>query len=795
MLVSYNWLKSLVDLDGIAIEEIAKRLTFAGVEVEEIYKLSTATNLIVGKVIKCEAVPDTHLHLCEVDLGPKHQKTQIICGAPNVRANLKVIVALPGAKLPGGEIKVTTIRGFTSNGMLCSLLELGVDSKYVSPIDLTGIHELSDEFTIGDSNVLDRLGLDDTILNLKLLANRPDLLSIYNVAREVATLFNKKIKPLPKTKFNEVTETFNVNSLSKKCPQFSARIIRNIKVGESPLELKKYLIAMGVRPINNIVDIGNYIMLLTGQPLHMYDYDKLPKKELIVKSDYHGDFIALDEKKYALNDGDIVVTSNNEVMCLGGVMGGLSSANSQTTTNIVIEAANFDYASIRRTSTRLNLISESSMRFTHGINPSQYNGVLDLATLFIKKYCGCSSISKIITFDTINHQEKIIHASFKTINNILATSYSPSVIKNTLTKDYFKIKNVRGNTFDAVVPAHRIDVDGVNDLAEEVVRILGFNDVKNELPQLQTSIGIYSDKQRKTLNIRKHLRSLSLYEVLTYVLVNAKRSQEFHLLNTDTPYKIINPMTDDHAYVRTNLIPSLLDVASYNLAHQNKDFGIFEVSDVNHGEHKDVYLGVVLTGNHKLQGELKKEEYSFYYLKGILESIMEQLGIEKNRYQLQELDLNNRELHPTRSANVIINRNRVAYLGELHPNNYATYNIKNNRVYVMEINLSALLDLPTGSVRFKAISRFPSVTRDLALLVAKNQKVIDIYNIIKRNGGNLVKRVAVFDIYKDSTLLDKKSVAVSISIANDNATLKDNEINETIERIKTALLKEGISIR
>lgn len=795
MLVSYNWLKSLVDIDDITIDEIAKRLTFAGVEVEEVYKLSNATNLIVGEVKKCEAIPDTHLHLCEVDLGSKYGIKQIICGAPNVRVNLKVIVALPGAKLLGGEIKITTIRGYTSNGMLCSLLELGVDAKFVSSADLTGIHELSDDFMIGEVNVLDKLGLDDTIFNLKLLANRPDLLSMYNVAKEVATLFDKKIKPLPKAKFNEIGISFKVNSLTDKCPQFSSRIIKGIKVKESPLELKKYLVAMGVRPINNIVDIGNYIMLLTGQPLHMYDYDKLPKKELIVRDDYQGSFIALDEKKYALNKGDLVVTCNNEVMCLGGVMGGLSSANDNNTVNIVIEAANFDYASIRRTSTRLNLISESSIRFTHGINPNQYNEVIDLATLLVKKYCGYTSISKIITFDKIKHVDKTIHVSSKTINDILATSYSTKKIVDTLTKDHFKVKNVKDDKFDVIVPNHRIDIDGVNDLSEEVVRILGFNDVKNKLPELHTKLGIYTDKQRKILDIRQHLRSLSLYEVLTYVLVNQKRSQEFRYLNNEEPYKLLNPMTDDHAYVRANLIPSLLDVVSYNLAHQNKDFGIFEVSDINHGSNKDIYLGVALTGNHKLQGELKKESYSFYYLKGILESIMEKLGIEKNRYQLQEWDKNNKEMHPTRSAKVIINHNIVAYLGELHPINYANYNIKNNRVYIMEINLSALLNLLTGAIRFKAISRFPIVTRDLALLLDKKRKVADIYNIIKKSGGALVKRIAVFDVYSDFNLMNKKSIAVTISIANDNATLKDSEINEIMEKIKVALLKENISIR
>ncbi len=794
MLVSYKWLSEYIDLDGLTPEEIASKMTSSGVEVENITKLSKANNLVVGYVKECELIKDTHLHLCKVDCASTHGVRQIICGAPNVRKALTVIVALPSAELPGGVIKEATIHGVLSSGMCCSLLELGVDAKYVDEIDLKGIHELSDEFKVGDENVLELLGLDDTILNIKLLANRPDLLSLYNVAKEIATLFNRKVKPLDIKEVEGDSIKFKVSSDTPKCKQFSARIIKGIKVKESPIELRSHLMAMGVRSINNIVDIGNYIMLLTGQPVHMYDLDKLPKPELIVKDNIEGEFKALDNNTYPIKKGDLVVTSDNRPMCLAGIMGGEESSDSSSTKNIVIEIANFDNTSIRRTSIGLNLISESSTRYTHGINPDQYIDVMNLTTNLVKKYCGYDSVSDIITYDTNNHKEKKIKVSGKKINSILGTNYDVDKIINVLKLDHFKVENISKDNFEVVVPSHRIDIDGVNDLAEEVIRILGYQDVVNELPKLSTTPGLLTESQRKIREIKKYLNT-SLYQVLTYVLVNAKRINNFTYLNKNKAYKLLNPMTDDHEYVRTSLIPSLLDVVSYNLAHQNKDFGIYEISDINVNNEKDNYLGIVLTGDNKLQGELNKSPYSFYSLKGYLEAIMAILGIAKSRYALKEWDLGGIELHPGRSATLYIGKELVGYLGELHPSSYATYNIKNNKVYVMEIKLSSLLNLMIGSEKFKAISRFPVVTRDLALLVKDEVKSDQIINIIKKNGGTLVKDVQVFDVYKDEKMEDNKSIAVTIYLGKDDATLKDEETNLTIEKIKAALLKENISVR
>ena len=400
MLVSIKTLKNYVNLDGLTAAEIADGLTFAGIEVEEVSSLASGTNLVIGHILECVDHPDSdHLHVLKVDLGNGEVK-QIVCGAPNARKGLKVIVARIGAKLPGGEIKPSTIRGVASEGMCCSLLELGVDAKYLSEKQTSGIEELPENAPTGESDVLGYLGLDDEVLNLKILANRPDLLSLYNVAREVGAIFDRKVEiPSFEVKDNFKTDLV-VGSNTSRCSQFSGREIKGITIKESPEYIKQSLRAMGVRSINNIVDIGNYVMLLTGQPLHMYDKDKLAKHELIAKDDLEVDFVALDEKTYKVIKNDIVITSNNKAMCLGGVMGSLECAVDENTKNIYIEAASFDGASIRHTSSRLGLVSESSSRFVKGTNHFQAESVINFASYLIKEHCEGKEFSNIVTYQS-----------------------------------------------------------------------------------------------------------------------------------------------------------------------------------------------------------------------------------------------------------------------------------------------------------------------------------------------------------------------------------------------------------
>ena len=458
MLVSLKEVSKYVDISSLTPEEIAQRLTFSGIEVEEIKHLSEATNLVIGEVLTCVAHPDSdHLHCCKVNIGT--EILDIVCGAPNCRAGLKVIVAKAGAKLPHGEIKKGMIRGQESNGMLCALNELGVDPKYLKEEQIKGIEELPSDAKVGETNVLEYLGLDDTILDLNLLANRSDCYSLYNVAKEIGALFNRKVTMPEEKDLGTFDADFKVGSLTEKCKQFSSKVIKGIKIKESPKFLKEVLRSQGIRSIDNIVDIGNYAMLLTGQPIHMYDYDKLMKNELIVKDDYEGEVVALDDKSYQIQKGDLVVTSDGEAVAIAGVMGLANVEIDENTKNIVVEVANFDHASIRRTSSRLGLTSDSSQRFVKGINPNQYNDVLYLVARLCKEYADAQEVSKNINYDTLNHDKKVIKSSYKYINNRLGTNFANEVIKNTLTSLHFDFIDLEDGEFEVTVPPYRIDVD------------------------------------------------------------------------------------------------------------------------------------------------------------------------------------------------------------------------------------------------------------------------------------------------------------------------------------------------
>ena len=602
MLVSLKALRNYVSLEGLNEEQIAKGLTFAGVEVEEISRMASGTNLVIGEIIECVKHPDSdHLHVLKVNMGDKYGVHQIVCGAPNARQGLKVIVARVGAVLPKVEIKKGVIRGVESDGMCCSLLELGVDAKYLSEKQVSGIEELASDAPVGEENVLGYLGLDDVVLNLNVLANRPDLLSVYNVAREVGAIFNREVK-LPE--FEEL-ETFKTNltvgSATEKCSQFSGKEIKGIVIKESPLFIKQALEAMGVRSINNIVDIGNYVMLMTGQPLHMYDADKLPACALEAQSNYEGDFVALDEKTYKVLPGDIVIASNNKPMCLGGVMGSLECAVDDKSNHIIIEAASFDGASIRRTSNRLGLASESSSRFVKGTNHFQSEFVINMASSLIKDYCEGKEFSNTVVYQSEKCEQKVIETTVAKINARLGTEFTDEQVIDVLNRLNFVVEDNKGN-LKVTVPLYRLDVACSADLSEEVVRLLGYEHVKSELPCLDVQVGALSLEQTRLRNIRNYLLDNGLDECLTYSLVSEKEVKLFNLLNNEKAYVLLNPLTDEHAYFRTHVLHSLLKVATYNVARQEKSLALFETSHVQSKESRQDHLAIVLVGNDYRQG-------------------------------------------------------------------------------------------------------------------------------------------------------------------------------------------------
>lgn len=796
MKVSLNFVKKFVDLEGLSSEEIANRFTFAGVEVESIETLASGTNLVVGQVLTCENMPDSdHLHLTTVNAGAKYGVLHIVCGAPNVRKGLKVIVATDGAKLPGGTIKKGVVRGHESEGMLCSLQELGVNSKYLSEKQINGIEELSDDFEVGSENVLELLGLDDTILDLKLLANRSDLYSVLNVAKEIETLFGRKVKIPSVYVKSDLKEVIEVKSLSEKCSQFSARIVKNIKVKESPEWMKNILMSSGIRSINNIVDIGNYIMLLTGQPLHMYDYDKLPKKELIVRDDIEGEFIALDEKTYNLQKGDITITSNGKVMCLGGVMGSLACAVDENTKNIVIESANFDYASVRRTSIRLNLSSDSSMRFIKGINPNQYNYVMDVTTSLLNELCEAKEVGEVNTYLSKPYVAKKIESSYKAINDRLGTNFSKEEIKKSLESAFIKIEE-KGDKFVALIPDSRIDILEACDLSEEVIRIMGFDYVKSELPLMQLSVGKIEDDLQNKRIVRSYLRGIGIDEVNCYSLVRESEIKDFAILCKDEAYKVLNPLTDEHEFVRINVLPSLMNSLCYNINHKNENVAIFEVSDLfPKDKEKQIHLAIALCGNDERRFGMSGEPYNFYHLKGVVDSLLSLFNIDGKRAQIERANVN--EFHPGKSAIVKIDGKIAAIYGELHPLTLKKYHLEKQNVVVLEMNLGILFSTKTSPKKMVQISRFPSVRRDFAVVLENKVTAQEVIQEIKKVNRDLIKDVVIFDVYRGEHVKEGYySLALSIYIESMEKTLTDQDVSQIEESVVKSLeAKFGAELR
>ncbi len=791
MLVSLKEVGKYVDISDLKAEDIASRLTFSGIEVEEIKRSAYATDLVIGEVLTCENHPNSdHLHICRIDIGT--EILDIVCGAPNVRKGLKVIVAKVGCKLSNDKvINRGEIRGVTSNGMLCALNELGVDPKYLRKEQIEGIEELPNDAKVGETRVLEYLGLDDTILDLSLLANRSDCYAIYNVAREIGALFNREVK-IPV--FDEIKtyqdNEFKISSLASGCPAFYGKIIKGVHIKESPKWLKDVLRSEGIRSIDNIVDIGNYVMLLTGQPIHCYDYDKLLKKELIVKDNLNEKFVALDEKEYEIKPGDLVVTSDNKTMCLAGIMGGEKSEITSESKNIVVEVANFNFASIRKTSNRLGLSSDSSLRFSKGINKDQAQDVINLITHFIKELSDFDECSQTIIYDTLDHSNKVVDCSVSYINKRLGSSFSYNEIVDVLTSLHFEIENIDNDNFKAVVPNYRIDIDGKADLSEEVIRYKGFDYIRNELPVMETTVGSESLLRSKERLIESYLLDNGVDEVLSYTLINKKDAEQFNYINKNDGIEIFNPLTEDHKYIRRNILSSVLRVMEYNINHKNNNVSIFEISNVySKGDKEEVHLAIVLEGDKFKQDKINLGSKTYFDIKGLLEGILKMFNIDNNRLKFLPLN-DNQEFHPGRSAKVMLDGKVLAVLGEIHPLKRSEFSLKKEACVMLEMNLSLLFNTRSANNKFVELSKYPSVNRDFAFIVSEEYSFQMIKQEVKKI-SSLLKDVHLFDIYKGEHIKEGYvSLALSLTYEKMDGTLKEEEIAALDNKVKETLINK-----
>lgn len=786
MKLSTNFLKDYIDID-VDVKQLAEDMTRVGNEYDSASNLINATKLVIGQITECEPHPDSdHLHLCKVNIGT--EVLDIVCGAPNARTGLKVIVALDGAVLPEKTIKKGMIRGQESNGMLCSIAELGLEHKFLKPEDSEGIAELGEDAEIG-GDPIKYLQMDDGVIDFELTANRGDLLSILGMAYEVGAIYDKKVKDVDlkhKESGEDINKTFKTEVKTENCSKLLVKKVENVKIEESPIFIKNRLIASGIRPINNVVDISNYVMLELGQPLHFYDADKLGNKLVVRMAEDGEKLTTLDNVERTLTSEDIVIADATHGVGLAGVMGGLETEVEPDTKNIIIESAIFDSVKVRKTSKKI-VRSEASNRFEKGLDPERTTMAIERACKLLEEYAGGTVVTGTVEYDKTNNKEKEIEITFKNINDVLGTVIPNEEILNVFRKLGFSYK-VNGETIKVTVPTRRLDISIKEDLIEEVSRIYGVDNIEGKLPIVPMRKGSYDKTQRE---IRNKMIALGLKETLTYVLINDKEVNGY-TLDKFEPLKLLDPITEDRNTLRYSMIPSLYKVYEYNKAREQKDISIFEIGKgfYKKGEvyGEDIKLCVLMSGKYST-GLNNNKTVDFYVIKGIAEEVLDYLGYS-GRYSFMKQEMP-KEMHPGQSAMINVNGSNIGMIGKIHPS------VTKDDVYVLEINLDELFTKKVGKMKYKEFSKFPSINKDIALVVDKKSVSKDIEKVIKSAGGSLLTNIEVFDVYTGVGVgIDKKSIAYSLTFSDMKKTLTDEEINGLMDKIIDAVSKKcGAELR
>lgn len=773
MKLSRNFVSDYIDLDNqLSVVDLAEAMTNVGNEYDSAEPLINCTNLITGEVIDCIPHPDSdHLHCCKVNVG--NEVLDIVCGAPNVRKGLKVIVALPGAKLPGGEIKKGKIRGCESNGMLCSKAELGLDNKFLVEADKEGIHELPLDTEIG-IDPLEVMNLKDEVIDFELTSNRGDLLSILGMAYELGAIYSKKVKPIDtsySSNNDDINKQFTVKVFTPDCKLFLAKKVKNLTIKESPDFIKSRLIASGIRPINNVVDISNYVMLETGQPLHFYDADRLGDT-IVVRNAQEGEKLTtLDNQERALSSTDIVIADNTKAIGLAGVMGGLSTEVEADTKNIIIESAIFDAIKIRKTSKKI-LRSEASNRFEKGLDPRRTYMAIERSCNLLEKYADAEIVGGLVEQKDLTIEDTVIDITIDKIESVLGIAISKEEVISIFERLGFTVLD-NASSLRVTVPTRRLDIKIVEDLIEEVGRIHGMDKIEGKMPILSVIKGHYDYTKR---SIKHKLADLGLNETMSYTLIPQGKVNMFNI-NPITPIHLNDPMSEDRNTLRYSLLYSLLEIYNYNKARNNSNISIFEMGKGFYKENdeykEDLKLAVLMSGDYKLA--INNEKVDFYYLKGIMEELLYFLGYG-NRYSLLVKESIPKELHPGQSAIINVDGQDFGIIGKLHPL------VHKDDIYVMELNLTQLLKTKTRKMNYKEISKFPSVVKDVAFIIDNHKTSAEIEKVIKQAGGKMLEKINVFDIYPNIEE-GKKSIAYKLTFSNPNKTLSDEEVMEAFEKI------------
>lgn len=744
------------------------------IEVENHSNLINATNLVVGHVLTCEKHPNSdHLSVTTVDLGDRVEK--IVCGASNVAKDQYVVVAQVGSILPGDFlIKPTKIRGEESNGMICSLEELGIEEKHIPEEYKNGIFYFKDKKEIG-SKALEALKLEGFVLELKLTPNRGDLLSHLGFAYDLAAMTNQKVE-IPKFELNEtdLENDIKLNIESDNCTIYHARKFSNIEIKESPLWLKQILVESNIKPINNVVDISNYVMLEYGTPLHMFDFDKFESNEIIVRNAKKGEkVITLDNEEKILSTKDVVIADNKKAIAIGGVVGLSNSKIDEQTKTIVLEAARFSPDQIKYTSKNLDIKTESSLRFERGVAPSRVLLGLNRATELLEQLANAKTHKGVKSF-TRPRLETKIKINKGEIEKILGINIQEEELLKFFELYRYNVTNNKDH-FILVTPDDRPDLLILQDIVEEIARIYGLNNIENK-ELYSNKLGALTKKQRRIRNIRHSLAEKGFNEVITYSLLKTEKVYDFNKIGEQI--SVLNPLSEDKKTLRQSLINGLLDVASYNNNRQNKDLFLFEIGNLFAKDYEEIYLSVLMSGEwHKNTYKKNDIKLDFYVLKGILEDVFSPYNIKFDLKQTTEI----KNFHPYRQAFIYFKDQNIGRIGEILPK--ITKELDLNKTYVFEINLEKLLEY-NKPFKFEAPSRYPNIIRDIAILVDENLEASSIIKLIEQTAKNNLIDIEIFDVYQGENIeKDQKSVALSLTFADKNKTLLAEEVDKIMKKI------------
>lgn len=796
MKVSVKWLSEYLDLSAVSPAELADQITLTGIEVEEVSEpYESLTKLVVGEVLTAEKMEDSdRLKVTTVDAGLE-EPTQIVCGAPNVKSGQKVIVALPGARLTSGlKIKKSKLRGVESNGMICSLDELGFSDAVIPKKAEDGIYVLPADAEIG-SDALPYLGLDDAIIELDITPNRADALSMRGVGYEVGAILSQK------PDFEEVTVAENEAEVisdwvkvtvedKQDAPVYKMRVIKDVEVTESPLWLQRKLMHAGIRPIDVIVDITNYIMLEYGQPLHAFDYDALNSKEILVRRAKEEEtLVTLDGQERQLSPDHLVITNGKKPVGLAGVMGGENTHVTKETKTVALESAVFESVLIRKTAQTLNLRSESSSRFEKGLNKATVEQALDHAASLIASLGKGTVVSGIASVETQQPESKTVTTTLAYINRTLGTALSVADVRTVFERLDFEA-DVNEDAITVTVPPRRWDIEIQADVVEEVARIYGYNNIPSTLPTNESVPGELTREQKFERLTRHYMEGSGLTQAISYALTTSDKAKDFSM-ETGEPIELDWPMSEEHRALRKSLISGLLDNVQYNVARQIKNVALYETGHVFHHNPDNTlpdeinHVAGIMTGNVVDNTWQETEQpVDYFAIKGIVDEWLDHLGLTEDIHYVPTKAYE--KMHPGRTAEIKWKDQVVGIIGQLHPVEASERDLQDTVLF--EINMEKVFAVEKGDVKYESVPKYPGTSRDVALVVEESVLHEDILSVMKKHGGKWLQTVHLFDLYQGDTIEEgKKSMAYSLAYLNPNATLKEEEVTQDFERVKEAI--------